>query len=263
MSGLAPEGFMSLRDALSALAEILYAHLPPHTAVIKAREAGVQAKFTIDQMEETARLFWQKVDAEHAGRAWSRPVQIFAGLPASKAPVPVPPDWLEGIPKVRTYVGADLHLLRPLHRLARELARHLGGPIAGVQLLIKREDFERLSRNIRRTRKRKANNPHAGGPPGRPSSRHAIKEAIIKLVEAGKWQDADPLKKLENLVRREIDASPSSVRRALRELAEETGDLRYQSLRKAARYSKAAEQSTIHSGRSASENLHRRSKTVS
>jgi hypothetical protein len=91
--------------------------LDAHAAVIKTREAGYDVRFTVEDLEESAKKLWELIDATHEGRNRSPPIYIWAEQPKTGRLMRIEPSKLAGVPFARAYKGLSLIYLRPAHPL--------------------------------------------------------------------------------------------------------------------------------------------------
>jgi hypothetical protein len=215
-----PEGYATLQDAVHAVAWIKYAGLDAHAAVIKTREAGYDVRFTVEDMEESAKKLWELIDATHEGRNRSPPIYIWAEQPKTGRLMRIEPSKLAGVPFARAYKGLSLIYLRPTHPYFREFSACFSAPLDDVVLMLRTEDLASLARNFRRTMRRRPSRPTLAKPIGRPSSQGAIRIAILAITAQGKWHARhDSLGMLIQILGRlpyKIETSESTVRRSLK-----------------------------------------------
>jgi hypothetical protein len=227
MNALTPDGFVSFREAVHSIAEILTAGREASTAIKKVQQGGYSPDFDLPELEQATRVLWTKIDGEKLTSLVAHPVT--GGM------LRVDPSWLGGIPCIRRYEGGgNLSLLRMTHPLYARLARIFGLELDGLQLLLKTAELGPVLCELRRTRKRQARKP-LSGVTGRPAKIPDAKVAILQIVNAGKWNGSRSLKMLCELLARpphKVTASESTISRALDELAD-AGERRCRRVKKA------------------------------
>ncbi len=226
MSGIVPAGYTRLADAYHLVAEVLHAGVDFSEAVRNVRLQGYDgARLSVEELEASARAFWEQIDSSHKPRLGGQPIEIWAEQPAAGTLVSIDPDILRTVPFARSYKVGSLAYLRPKHPYFRQLADRLGRPLGRVQLLVRDTDLARVVRDLRRTRKRKEgrHGDEPATPRGRPSKREAVEEAIVQIVNGNRWRGAQSSKTLVSVLSRppySLQFSEPTVRRALDSLFE-------------------------------------------
>jgi hypothetical protein len=225
MNGIVPEGYITLKNAAHALAEIQYAGTDAHDAVIKVRAAGYDVRFTVEEYEQSAATCWELIDRTHDRKRGMKPVHIWVEQPKTSRMIQIEPGKLAPVPFARSYKVGDLSYLRS-GPLFVQFSHWFDPPFNHVVFMLKVEDLDCLLLNYRRTVRRKA---RAGAQRvGRPSDSPAVQEAILEIDGRGKWNARrDSVKALWQLLGRppySLDVSESTVSRALKALVKADHD---------------------------------------
>jgi hypothetical protein len=226
MTAILPEGFASIPEAIWVFAEILGTGMPAHTAVLALRKAGGDARFTKEELDQSSKALWARIDATHKATSLaSEAVWIGAEQPNTGRTLRIEPSDLAGIPHARR--TGTLAYLRSPHSAFRKLSAWLGPLPQSAVLMLRIEDLDRLAKNQRRSTRmqRKKSAIDAGAVPkvGRPSQQENVKTAILEIVEKGEWNRTLPLKKLTARLGKtpyNFRMSASTTSRAVSSLAE-------------------------------------------
>jgi hypothetical protein len=229
MPRVIPEGHISLREGIEAVAGVLQIGRPPSPDAERARAMGHPQKWDSATLEDATHVLWTQID--------SGKVTVWAEHPGSGVLVRIDPGLLIFF-GVRRYRLSDLSYLRPHHQLAKMLFQRFGASWRSAQLLLNQADVERIVRSQERIRKRQERHPGSRNRVGRPSKIEIAVPVIREVVERNEWNGAEPLKKLTKIVwgvPHKLPVSSTTITRALEQLAEDTGDHRFRRLRKAER----------------------------
>jgi len=234
MARVIPDGYVTLREGIEAVAAVLQIGQPPSPEAERARAMGYPQKFDKAPLQDATHVLWRQIDAAS--------LTVWAEHASSSVPVRIDPGLLTFF-GVRRYRLSDLSYLRPHHQLAKMLFQRFGPSWRTAQLLLNKADVERIVRSQERIRKREQRHPGSGKPIGRPSKIVIAMPVIREVVERNGWNGAEPLKKLTKILWSapyKLTVSSRTVARALDQLAEDTGDHRFLRLRKAERCARGA-----------------------
>jgi hypothetical protein len=220
-------GFLSRREAIEAIALALVAGTPEHEAVTKLRTMGIDAADRSAIDKANAEL-WKAIDRGA--------VEVFASGPNERR-FRIDPILTEQIPFLRNPRGGDFTYSRPRTSAHRKLVAQFGPDLGSVSLAFSKRDVEKWARSLLRNRRRK--DTQAGKQRiGRPSRQALVMPVVRKLVDDNEWDTTMSLKKLAQQINRRINSdrlvSEDTVTRALDQLFEDTGDRRFQRIRRRA-----------------------------
>lgn len=228
MTNLIPEGFLTVRNAAERIASALYSGQPDRPIVTQFRDQGLDVADG-EAIENAISKIWSAVDRNK--------VHALVFNAARPEPISLPSSLSKGIPLLRSPRGGNLTFLRHRNPSFGEFANRFGSDLGTVSVVFRETEINRLARTLFRARRRKIS---AAGPKkrGRPSRKSDVKPIIQEIVDKHKWLPTQSLKALTREVNRRgkwpDDVSDETVDRVLGEIHGETGDRRFERVRRAA-----------------------------
>jgi hypothetical protein len=227
MGQLIPDGLLTIRDAAEKVAAAMYAGVPDRSSVTQFREQGFDVADGAAIDDATSEI-WAAVDK---GK-----VEPFVNSAKSQMPLRVPADILNEIPTLRSSKYGSFSFLRHRNRHYPQIVAWFGSDFRNITVVFRYQEIMRLSRSLLRTRRRRETQK---GNRGRPSAKAEVKKVIREIIDHRKWFPTESLKALTNIVNRKGIlpklVSEDTVIRSLDELHAETGDRRFQRVRRVTR----------------------------
>jgi hypothetical protein len=227
MGELVPVGYLSRHEAIEVIARSLVAGTPERSVVTEVRVMGIDAADGLAIDKANAEL-WRGVDRGA--------VEVFASGPNERR-FRMEPSLTEQVPFLRSPRGGDFTYSRPRTSAHRKLIAQFGPDLGSVSLTFSKRDVEKWARSL--LRKRRTENASVGKRRiGRPGRQAVTMPVIRKLVDDKEWNTTMALKKLTQLANRHAGSnklvSEETVTRALDQLYEDTGDRKFQRIRRRA-----------------------------
>jgi hypothetical protein len=227
VGGFIPIGFLSIGEAAERLAVALFAGTPDRLPVTRIKEAG----FDVADGEAVARgveSIWAAVDKGS--------LAAFLVGPGCTTPMKFSAAMSKEVPLLRSPRGGDFNFLRPGKPIHFRFMQWFGCDLdlTQVTVIFRENDIDKLGRTLFRARRRKIA-ANGKGARGRPSQQAEVKSAIREVIEQGRWAPTDSLKALTSDVNRRRscpNVSDDTVDRALKNLHIETGDRRFERVRR-------------------------------
>jgi hypothetical protein len=222
MSAL-PTGYVSLRDARAILEKVLFAGVPERPEILKARaEHGINLSDGLARQEAMVAL-WAAVDG------CDLRLMAVGGRP--RRLVRLTPGMTTEIPLLREVGG--LYYLRSMHPLYKQFVGWFGRDLADVSLAVRESEIHRVAKKAMRSRRARKD---VSSRRGRPSYASILLPAIREIVDTGKWNTAQSLKRLTYLVNRQVKfgrrLSEKTVTRGLDQLYKDTSDRKFERIRR-------------------------------
>jgi len=227
MTTVLPIGYVTLLEAAEMLQPAMHAGLPDSSRVAEFRQKGLAVSDGPARDRAIAEL-WKAVDKDSL-RSWA-----IGGSP--RRIVRLDAHFTKSVPLLRSPRGRGLTFLRPSNPAFHELSRAFGGPFHGATLIFQASDVQKLGRRLMRTRRtaRRADGQKKGR--GRPSLIATVQSVIRDVTNRKKWDATMSMKALTREVNRagrgQQPASQDTVTRALDGLFEQSGDRRFERVRK-------------------------------
>jgi hypothetical protein len=230
MGNLIPEGFLTLREASERVATAIFSGQPDQPLVTRLRELGLDVADGEARNQAISKI-WTAVDT---GK-----LQAFVVGPSHHSePKRLTSAISKGIPLLRSSKGGDLKFFRPINDGYDEFARWFGPDLSMVSVIFREAEIGRLARSVLQSRRRRLlrNVPEKRG---RPSRRSEVESVVRDLVLKRKWISPQSLKTLTLLVNRHGEwinnVSQDTVERVLAKIYAETGDRRFERVRRTRR----------------------------
>jgi hypothetical protein len=232
MSRLIPEDFVPIRQAADDIAVAMFSGVADRPIITTHRQSGFDVADG-QAIDEAISTIWRAVDH---GK-----VQAFLIGPKFPSPLKLPADMSRGIPLLRSPRGGEFNYLRPREPHYRRLVEWFGCDLSRVSVAFKTAEIAKLARTLLKARRRKSawRRKSASGEPkaaGRPSRRTEVKPIIREIVEEGRWSPTQSIKSLAYAVNGRCtwinDVSDDTVERGLAEIYRETGDRRFERIRR-------------------------------
>ncbi len=212
----------------------MYSGVPDRAIVQEARELGLNVADGVALVHAVSEI-WAAVDKSV--------LNLFLIGAGRKAPLKCSPQMSKGIPLFRSPRGADLSFLRPANPYYQQLVPWFGRDLSKVAAVFREEEIAKLARALLRRRRRRTK---SGGVKqvgtkqvGRPSVMAKAKEIIRHMIDERRWSPTQSMKALTREVNRRSNSpkpvSEDSVVRALDQLYAESGDRRFERVRRARR----------------------------
>ncbi len=207
----------------------MYSGVPDRAVVQEARELGLDVADGA-ALDDAVSEIWAAVDKSV--------LNLFLTGARRRAPVKCSSQMSQGIPLFRSPRGGDLSFLRPTNPYHRQFIRWFGRDLSTVTAVFREEEVAKLARALLRKRRRRTRSVGAKQV-GRPSRMAKAKEIIRHTIDEQRWSSTQSMKALTREVnRRSKSAKPfseDSVLRALDQLYAESGDRRFERVRRARR----------------------------
>jgi hypothetical protein len=235
MSAVLPIGFVTLLEGAERLQATMHAGLPDSPIVKKFRQGGFDVNdgpATDSAIDE----LWKAVD-----KGTLRCVAI-GGRP--RRVVRLSPQFTRSIPGLRSPRGRGFTLLRQSNPAYRDMASWFGPLFHTATAAFRETEIEKLGRRLMRARRtvQRTNGPKKKAR-GRRSLIVPVQQVIRDVVGRRKWNPTMPMKALTSEVNRSRECqrvvSDETVTRALDGLHEQTGDRRFERVRRARRARKS------------------------
>jgi len=215
MSAL-PNGYVSLREAEALLEKVLFAGLPERPEILKVRaEHGMNIGDGRARRQAIAHV-WAAVDRGD--------LRLMAVGGHPRRLVRLTPGMTEEIPLLRRV--ESLHYLRSRHPRYKQFVGWFGRDLADVDLAVRESEVHRAAKKAMRSRRDRKNTRR-----GRPSLASDLLPVIRDVVNTGKWNTTQSLKRLTHLVNRQPKfgrrISQDTVTRGIDQLHNETGDRKF------------------------------------
>jgi len=237
MGQLIPDGLLTIRDAAEKVAAAMYAGVPDRSLVTQFREQGFDVADGAAIDDATSEI-WAAVDK---GK-----VEPFVNSAKSQMPLSVPADILNEIPTLRSSKYGSFSFLRHRNRHYPQIVAWFGSDFGNITVVFRYQEIMRLARSLLRARRRRVACKRSRG---RPSAKADAKKIIRAIIDHGKWSATQSLKALTTIVNRKATwpkrISEDTVTRSLDELLSETGDRRFQRLRRAQRRAPGSDKSNF------------------
>jgi hypothetical protein len=159
-------------------------------------------------------------------------VLLIGGRPRRIAKVD--PEDLKEVPFLRKPRCGDLNLLRPRHRLYKQITAWFGLDLMDVTIAFRELEVAKLGRSLARTRRKALKSGGTKKKVGRPARQSEVSDVIRKVITDKKWDATKSIKALALAVNRQgkwaRPVSEDTVGRALDRLYQETKDRQFQRL---------------------------------
>jgi hypothetical protein len=164
-------------------------------------------------------------------------LQPFVVGPGRRPRLKLSPEMSTGIPVLRTPRGQDFHFLRPGNRYHKQLVDWFGPDLSRVLVVFREVEVTKLARGLLGARRRRERS--GGKKKGRPSRRAEVEALIRDLIDERRWSPTQLIKTLSSLVNRRAKwdklVSDDTVARCLDDLHADTGDRRFERVRRRAK----------------------------
>jgi hypothetical protein len=234
MSRLIPDGFLTIRQAAERLVVAMYSGVPDRAVVQNLRESGLDVADG-PPLDDAISEVWAAVDK---GK-----IDLFLVGARGDAPLKFSAEMSKGIPLLRSPRGADFSYLRPANPYQHQFVEWFGRDLSTVTPVFREEEIKRLARGLLRARRRRTK---AAGQKkaGRPSRAAETKEIVRRVIDQRRWSPTQSMKALTQEVNRQPNLlsplSEDSILRALDQLHAESGDRRFERVRRERRRPGAA-----------------------
>jgi hypothetical protein len=227
MSRLVPDGFLTIRQAAEKLAVAMYSGIPDRLTVKGFKELGIVVADGAAN-DEAFDEIWVAVDG---GK-----IQTFVVGRGRVEALKLSDRMSKSIPGLRHPRGADFSLLRPRNPLRKQFVEWFGPDLSVIAIMFRETEIDRLARTLLRARRRRVASSGASTA-GRPQRQVEVKAIIREVVDQGARRPTESMKALTREVNRRVDklVSDDTVRRALDDLHRETGDRRFERVRRVTR----------------------------
>lgn len=227
MTNLTPSGFIGIDEVITAYCERIYRQLP-ESDVVQALQANGWSASSADRHEEAIKTLKRAVDRGTLG--------VFVWHSGMSAAVKLSPATLKQLRMLgrRTFLRTGHNRPTELFHagILGELAKSFSAPGCFLEEPAFRIWLERTERRRRSARDGDIARPTSVG---RPPKIGLIQPFIIELVERGRWDRSQSLKRLVDLVNRRLPSghlSWDTAATAVDDLFGETRDGRYDRRRK-------------------------------
>src|SRR5687768_12837388 len=187
MGTIFPPGYISFREAAADLEAALFMGTPERPAVVRVRKKIGFDVGDRKSQQEAVDCLWAAVDR-------GRVPLVGVGGPR-RSILQLPSKITKSIPLMRNPSVCDFSYLRPSHKHHGMLFAWFGVNPAKVQLAVRETDVSKLAKHILRTRRR-LNSQGRTSRAGRPSLQIKCQPAVKEIIEGGKWQNTESVKKL-------------------------------------------------------------------
>jgi hypothetical protein len=230
MGSLVREGCLTIREASERIASAIFCAQPDQPNVARLRELGFDVADG-QAREEAISKIWAAVD--------NGKIQAFVVGPRRDGVLKrLTSTVSKGIPLLRSRGGGDLRFFRPSNEGYDEFARWFGPDLSMVSVIFREAEIGRLVRCILQSRRRKLLRDPVEKR-GRPSRQIEVESVVCDMVLKRKWCSTQSLKALTLLVNRHgkwlNDVSEDTVERVLTKIYKETGDRRFERVRRTRR----------------------------
>jgi len=218
-----PIGYLTIRQAADVVAASLFSGIEERALVAKLRQAGKDVADGAAITDAIAEI-WKAADVG------TLRVVAIGGKP--RKILKVDPEDLKEIPFLRSRGGGDLNLLRPRHRLYKQVTAWFGLELQDITIAFREKEVTELARSVFRSRRKALKSDGIKKGVGRPGRQAEVREVIRNVIASGKWEPTQSIKALTRLVNRHgkwaAPASSDTVGRALDGLYEATADRSFQ-----------------------------------
>lgn len=228
MTGVLPNGYLGILDAADVLALALHGGKPDRAIVQQIRDEGLDVGDG-EAIDRAIVELWNAVD-----RGTVRAL-VVGGKPRHM--VRLDPALTRAIPALRQPRGRGFFLLRPGSFAYQQLALSFpGSRMCDLVVAFRETDINKLVNHLLRRRRAVENAAFPKAAVGRPSLIDPVTAAIRNVVEKGKWNPLKSMKTLTSEVNRITNfpraVSDETVSRALDKYFDETGDRRFERVRR-------------------------------
>jgi hypothetical protein len=227
MTTVVPIGYVTLLEAAEMLQPAMHAGLLDTASVAELRRRGLEVSDGTARDRAIAEL-WKAVD-KNTLRSWA-----IGGSP--RRIVRLDAHFTKSVPLLRSPRGRGLAFLRPSKPAFHELSEAFGGPFHNATLIFRASDVEKLARRLMRTRRTARRADGHKKSRGRPSVIAPVQSVVSDVINRRKWDATMSMKTLTREVNRggrwQEPVSQDTVTRALDGLFEQSGDRRFERVRK-------------------------------
>jgi hypothetical protein len=227
MAHLIPDGFLTLKQAANKLAVALFAGVPDRSVIEQHKKSGFDVADGA-AVEQAISEIWAALDRGKLG--------AFVVGPRHPSPLRISARMSEGIPLLRSLRGGDFSFLRPRNPYYGQFIERFGRDLTSVLVVLRASEVTSMARSLLGARRRRTPSVRTRNA-GRPSRRGEVKREIRAVIDKRQWSPLQSLKALTKTVnvraRWLTPVSDETVARALHELHGETGDRRFERLRRA------------------------------
>jgi hypothetical protein len=226
MGRLIPNGFLTIRQAADRFAVALYSGTADRPTIEQQRKSGFDVADGA-AIEDAISKIWTAVDR---GK-----LQAFVIGPGRRSPLKLSARMSAGIPLLRSPKGGDFTFLRPSNPHYSQFVQWFGRDLAKVAVVFQDADVSKAARSLLRARRRRTASAKARSA-GRPSRMIELKRIIREIIDKRRWSPTQSLKALTRAANQHARCmtlvSDETVTRALDNLHSETGDRRFERLRR-------------------------------
>jgi hypothetical protein len=218
-----PIGYVTIREAAEVVAQSRFAGVADRPVVTKLGRLGVDA---VDgaAIDDAVAALWKAADAGKLR------VVAIGGKP--RKIVKLDPKDMMAVPSLRSPRGRDFNLLRPRHRLYKQVIQWFGLDLAEITIAFREKEVAKLARSVVRARRKVNNSGGVKKKVGRPERQAEVGNVIQTVIAGKKWKPTESIKALTQVVNRQgkwpQPVSDDTVGRALDRLYEEMQDRQFQ-----------------------------------
>jgi hypothetical protein len=223
MARIVPIGYVTISQGAETIAQSLFGGIPHNPVVAELHQSGFDASDGA-AMDDAVSEIWKAADAGKLK------VVAIGGRP--RKIVKLDPEDLKEISLLRSPRGGDFNLLRPRHRLYKQLTAWFDLDLMDIVIAFREKEIARLARSMVRRRREALKLSGSGKRIGRPGRQAEVAEIVRQVIEARKWTPTESIKALARTVNRQgnwvLPASEDTVSRSLDKLFATTGDRSFQ-----------------------------------
>jgi hypothetical protein len=227
MTSVLPIGYVTLLEAAEMLQPAMHAGIPDASRVTELRQRGLGVSDGAARDRAIVEL-WKAVDKDTL-RSWA-----IGGSPGRI--VRLDAHFTKSVPLLRSPRGRGLTFLRPSKPAFHELSEAFGGPFHNATPIFRALEVEKLACRLMRTRRTARRADGHKKVRGRPSVIAPVQSVVSDVINRRKWDATRSMKTLTREVNRggrwQASVSQDTVTRALDGLFEQSGDRRFERVRK-------------------------------
>jgi hypothetical protein len=220
-----PIGYVTIREAAEVIAQSRFAGVADRPEVTKLRRLGVDAADGA-AIDDAVAALWKAADAGKLR------VVAIGGKP--RKIVRLDPEDLKEVPFLRSPRGRDFNLLRPGHRLYKQITQWFGLDLAEITIAFREKEVAKLARSVVRARRKDIKSDGVKKKVGRPERQAEVGNVIQTVIASKKWKPTESIKALTQAVNLQgkwpKPISEDTVGRALNRLYAKTQDRQFQRL---------------------------------